>query len=90
MLASGVCLVCASEIVRKHPYRESLIDMKNLVIVEDPNDIANLAAIIQGLLKNPKETAMIAKHGQYLSKFIESELPEKNPMHSFLEMYLPA
>lgn len=90
ILASGACLVCSSEIVRKHPYKESFVDMKNTVIIEDPDDVETLAAKIQNLLAKPVDTAMIGKHGQYLSKFIESELPEKSPMHNFLERYLPA
>jgi len=90
ILASGVCLVCASEITRKHPYKASFVDMKNLVIIEDPNVIATLAAKIKSLLNDPVGTRMIGKHGQYLSNFIESELPPKSPMRSFLENYLPS
>lgn len=88
ILASGSCLVCSQEIIEKHPYRDSFVDGKNVVVVKDPNLINELAFKIQTLLDNPIETAMIAKHGKYLSNFIESELPDRHPLSSFLDSIL--
>ncbi len=88
ILASGSCLVCSCEIIDKHPYRDSFVDGKNVVAVKDPNIIDELASRIQTLLGNPNETAMIAKHGKYLSNYIESEFPERHPLSSFLESIL--
>lgn len=88
ILASGVCLICASEIIQKHPYRQSFVDMENVVMIEDPTNVPALATRLRGLLDAPTLTRMIGKHGRYLSEFIESELPERNPLHSFLESYL--
>lgn len=90
ILASGACLICASEIIQKHPYRHSFVDMKNVVIIEDPTDVPALVTRLRGVFDAPTLTQMIGKHGRYLSEFIESELPERNPLRSFLEGYSPA
>lgn len=85
ILASGSCLVCSREIIIKHPFRESFVDGKNVVIVDDPEVIDDLAGKINQLVSDPVSTSMIAKHGKYLSEFIEDHLPAKHPVSSFLE-----
>lgn len=84
ILASESCLVSSQEIIEKHPFRDSFVDGENVVVIKDPNLISELAFRIQSLLDNPIKTAMIAKHGKYLSNFIESEFPDKDPLSSFL------
>jgi hypothetical protein len=85
ILAAGVCLVCSGEIVRKQYFKASLVDGKNYVLIPDPRNITLLASRLHGLVTNMELTHVIGKHGYYLSKFIEGELSESDPMANACE-----
>lgn len=85
ILASGACLVCSREIADKLPYRQNLVDDRNIIIVEDPECHEELVRVIFEILPTPTRAKSIGTHGKFLSQFIEESFPEKHPMLSLLE-----
>jgi glycosyltransferase involved in cell wall biosynthesis len=74
VLASGACLVVSRELAEKQLVRDSLIDLKNCVIIDDPRDRAKLAERLELLLTDRQRARVIGKHGFYLSQALEDEL----------------
>jgi glycosyltransferase involved in cell wall biosynthesis len=74
VLAMGRCLVCSNEIVQKQFFRSSLIDPKNILIVDDPTNIQSLVERLRWLVENPHLIHSIGRHGQFLSEVLEREL----------------
>lgn len=91
VLASGSCLVCSKEIVEKQLFKESLVDGKNFILIPDPKDITDLAHRIENLLLQNQQADIIGKHGRMLSKFIEEEYVEIDPIADLINnrMYRP-
>ncbi|MER9845400.1 glycosyltransferase [Mesorhizobium australicum] len=71
VLAMGTCLVCSSEVARKQPFAESLVDGKNFVEIADPENIAGLAGRLGALIEDQTNCNVIGKHGYYLSSTCE-------------------
>jgi len=87
VLAAGSCLVCSSEIAKKQPFKESLIDGKNYISIPDPKNITYLANRIADLVLDKQLTYIVGKHGQMLSKFIEDEYAQSNPIMTLINNY---
>lgn len=85
VLASGACLVVSNEVAQKQPFRESLSDHKNVVLIPDPKDTQYLADRIEALLANPEDTYVIGRHGQYLSETCEKFFWQRNTTADALE-----
>jgi glycosyltransferase involved in cell wall biosynthesis len=87
VLAAGSCLICSKEIVEKQWFKESLVDGKNYVLIPDPKDISYLANCIKVLLLDKQLTYIIGKHGHMLSRFIEGEYAQSDPIVSLINQY---
>jgi glycosyltransferase involved in cell wall biosynthesis len=74
ILAAGTCLVISRELAEKQGVRESLVDLRNCAIVEDPRDRTALAGRFELLLTDLARARVIGKHGLYLSKAYEELL----------------
>lgn len=75
ILASGSCLVCSEEIISKQSLGKNLVNGKNCIIIPNPKDHIDLAKKLEDLIIHPQATLSIGKHGLYLSRFWENQLP---------------
>ncbi|ESY71135.1 MULTISPECIES: glycosyltransferase [Mesorhizobium] len=71
VLATGTCLVCSSEVARKQPFAESLVDGKNFIEITDPTNISEVAKRLGALIEDRIACKVIGKHGYYLSSTCE-------------------
>lgn len=85
ILASKSHFVCSKEIVEKSPYRQNLVDGKNLSIVEDPDDVERFSELLKSLIGNPAAMKDMARQAQFLSEFIEDEYSPRAQLCSVLE-----
>lgn len=74
VLAVATCLVVSKELVEKQSVRESLVDLKNCVIIDDPRNRTTLAERLELMLTDPVRAHVIGKHGFYLSQALEESL----------------
>ena len=88
VLASGTCLVVSRELAEKQPVRDSLVDLKNCVIIDDPRDCANLAERLELLLTDPGRARVIGKHGLYLSQAFEDELELEDATANLVDSFV--
>jgi len=66
ILLTGGCLVLSGEIVRKQNYREAMVDGENLFIVDDPKNVADLAAKLRQVVEAPEAARSIGLRGSAL------------------------
>lgn len=66
ILLAGGCLVLSGEIARKQPYREAMVDGENLFLVDDPKDVADLAATLRRVIEAPEAAREIGLRGRAL------------------------
>lgn len=88
ILASGACLVTTREIADDQPFHESLAHGKNIVIVDDPSDIGLLAKQLSPLLKDPENTHIVGKHGEFLSRTCEQFFSQTDSVADGIEQFL--
>ncbi len=79
ILACGTCLVLSGEIAAKQGYREELVDQKNVLLVADPRDHAELACALRFVLENPERARDIGRSGHSL-------IPEKDRHAGFIDL----
>lgn len=74
-IVRGRCLVVSEEIAQRQAFRESLVDGKNIVLV-NPKDVDLLSGKLEHLLRSQETVENIAGHAKCLGEFIEQELPD--------------
>lgn len=59
IFACGTCLILSGEIANKQANRASLSDGENLLVVDDPRDIDDLAAVLESVIQDPERAQRI-------------------------------
>jgi hypothetical protein len=90
ILSSASTLMCSAEIADKQLCRASLVDGKNYCRVDDPRDHESLFSRLERLVSDVECCHTIGKHGQYLSRFIETELPERDDYCEVINSWITA
>jgi glycosyltransferase involved in cell wall biosynthesis len=85
ILASGSCLVTTREVAEKQPFCESLVDGKNVILIDDPSDVARLEVRLERLCSGADNPYVIGKHGLYLSQTCESFFSPTDAMADAVE-----
>ncbi|HEX4420722.1 MAG TPA: PqqD family peptide modification chaperone [Kofleriaceae bacterium] len=63
VLACETCLVLSGEILDKQAYKSQLVDGENFVSIPDPRDIAQLAAALERVVRDPEAAREIGRRG---------------------------
>jgi glycosyltransferase involved in cell wall biosynthesis len=63
VLACGTCMVLSREILDKQSYRRELVDGENHLLVQDPKDHQELAAVLRRVIQDPGRAAEIGRAG---------------------------
>lgn len=74
-IVKGRCLMVSEEIASRQAFSESLVDGKNIVLV-NPRDVDRLSAKLEQLLFSYQAIENIAGHAKCLGEFLEGELPD--------------
>jgi glycosyltransferase involved in cell wall biosynthesis len=85
VLSVGTCLVCSSEIADKQGFRCNLVNGKNYVRINVPDDSDVLSAKLSELISDQDRCHSIGRHGMFLSKVIEEGLPKIDPIVELIE-----
>ena len=64
VLASGTCLIGSTEVIRKLPQPERMVDGYNCLAIEDVNDTPALATKIAAVLDDPDGAARLGRRGR--------------------------
>ena len=85
ILACGRCLLLSREIMEKQAYRDLLVDRKNFVLIENPQDIKSLTNILLWTIQHRSLVKKIGSEGYKISRSIEDF---DNFINSRNEMFL--
>lgn len=66
VLLAGGCLVVSGEIARKQLYRDAMADGQNLFLVDEPKQVADLAAKLRQVIEAPEAARAIGLRGRPL------------------------
>lgn len=88
VMACGRCLVCSREIVEKISFKDNLINLKNIIVIEDPKQINDLAFELSKIIDDIPLSQGIGFHGYGLSKNLENWNKYKNSRVDLLEKCL--
>jgi glycosyltransferase involved in cell wall biosynthesis len=68
VMLSGSCLVCSGEIADKQPFRESLVDGRNYLRVDDPKDHVSLTEVLAKALSREDVRKSAGAQGRMLMR----------------------
>ncbi len=71
VLACGSCLVLSGEIAGKQKYRERFRLGENILVIEDPKNHEELAAMLGWIIADPKSAEAIGARGVWIADAIE-------------------
>ncbi|RWO03996.1 MAG: glycosyltransferase family 1 protein [Mesorhizobium sp.] len=72
VLACGTSLILSGEICSKLPFATELADRINILRVDDPNNVADLASVLEVAVTDREIGASLSHHGKTLSRTIEA------------------
>lgn len=88
VLASGIALICSAEIACKQPFGKSLVDGKNVTIVEDPSNFLELKKRIVPLIVDRGLRLSSAAHGFTLFEtWSQMEAPSNTVADELIRVY---
>jgi glycosyltransferase involved in cell wall biosynthesis len=85
VLAVGTCLVCSSEIADKQGFHSNMVDGKNYVRINTPDDSDVLSSKLSEVISDQDRCHSIGRHGMFLSRVIEEGLPRMDPIVELIE-----
>ncbi|WEJ08534.1 glycosyltransferase [Sinorhizobium prairiense] len=80
VLACGTSLVLSGDICSKVSFAAELVDRTNVLRVEDPNDVAELASLLELVITDRQIRASLSHQGKALSRAIESTALPHDPL----------
>ncbi|NNH32229.1 hypothetical protein C9413_23000 [Rhizobium sp. SEMIA 4085] len=80
VLACGTSLILSGEICSKVFFAAELADRTNVLRVGDPNNVAELASVLELAITDREMRASLSHHGKTLSRTIESTALPHDPL----------
>ncbi|WP_192178700.1 hypothetical protein [Mesorhizobium amorphae] len=80
VLACGTPLILSGEICSKVSFAAELADRTNVLRAEDPNNVAELASVLELAITDREMRASLSHHGKTLSRTIESTALPHDPL----------
>jgi glycosyltransferase involved in cell wall biosynthesis len=71
VLACGTCLIVSLEIAAKQHFRERLIHGRNVLVVRDPRDVAELSELLRDVVSKPERARAVGARGREVSEAVE-------------------
>ena len=80
VLACGTSLILSGEICSKVFFAAELADRTNVLRVGDPNNVAELASVLELAITDREMRASLSHHGKTLSRTIKSTALPHDPL----------
>jgi hypothetical protein len=85
VLLCGACLVGSTEVIRKLPGHERLVNGYTCVAIEDVNDVVVLAERLAAIVQDPQRAAAVGARGRSFALEMQSEIPFAQALERILE-----
>jgi glycosyltransferase involved in cell wall biosynthesis len=85
VLLCGTCLVASTEILKKLPRHERLLNESGCVDIADVNNVESLSERLTALVENPRLPAMIGARGCSFARELQQNTPFPQSLERILE-----
>jgi glycosyltransferase involved in cell wall biosynthesis len=85
VMLSGACLVGSTEILRKLPAPDSVVDGFNCVAIDDVTDVAALTDRLARIVDDPAPAAALGARGRALIAGMQANTPFPGPVEAILD-----